>query len=216
MTTICLVDDHILLRNSLAKIINKFDGYKVLFEADNGLDFISRVEKDNAPDIILLDISMPLMNGFETAEWARKNLPHARILVLSMMDNDTSVIKMINLGARGYISKDSKPLILKEAFDNIVHKGFYSNDLISHSMMSFVNGGLQPDKPVEKWHQFSEKENTFIKYACTEMTYKEIAAAMETNIRNIDRYRDSVFEKLKLKNRVGLVLFAVKEGLVTV
>lgn len=216
MTTICLVDDHILLRNSLAKIINKFDGYKVLFEADNGLDFISRVEKDNAPDIILLDISMPLMNGFETAAWVRKNLPHARILVLSMMDNDTSVIKMINLGAKGYILKDSKPLILKEAFDNIVLKGFYSNDLVSSSMMGYVNSGIQPGLPAEQRFKFSDKETMFIKYACTEMTYKEIAAAMNATIRNVDHFRDCVFEKLNLKNRVGLVLFAVKEGFVVV
>ena len=216
MTTVALVDDHILLRNSLAKIISKFDGYKVLFESDNGLDFIKSVEKDNAPDIVLLDISMPQMNGYETAEWIKNNLPDTKILVLSMMDNDASVIRMINLGAKGYILKDSKPLILKEAFDNIVRKGFYSNDLVSGSMMSFVNSGLQPGVPAVQRFKFSDNEILFIKYACTEMTYKEIATEMNTTLRNIDHFRDTVFEKLKLKSRIGLVLFAVKEGFVIV
>lgn len=211
MITVALVDDHVLLRNSLARIINNFDGFKVILEADNGRHFIDQLAKIKPPHIVLLDISMPIMNGYETAEWMHTNIPQTKVLVLSMMDDENSVIKMINHGASGYILKDSKPAILKEAFVSIAEKGFYSNDLVSGTMMQYVTNNKQ-----ENIIEFSESERAFIKYACTEMTYKEIAEAMQTTPRKIDSYRDTVFEKLQLKNRVGLVLYAVKEGLITI
>lgn len=214
MTTVALVDDHVLLRNSLSRIIGNFEEYIVLFEADNGQHFIDQVTQKNTPDIVLLDISMPVMNGFETAEWIKNNLPETKVLVLSMMDNESSIIRMIHLGASGYILKDSKPTILKEAFDCIIKKGFYSNDLISSSMLHHLNMGNQ--KIQQKILNFSEKEKDFIKHACTEMTYKEIATVMNISPRTIDMYRDVIFEKLSIKSRVGLVLFAIKEGLVII
>ena len=213
MTTVALVDDHILLRSSLARIITNFEGYFVLFQADHGQDFIDQITKKNKPDIVLLDISMPVMDGFETAVWIKKNLPDTKILVLSMMDNDTTIIRMINLGVSGFILKDSKPAILKEAFDCILQKGFYTNELVSNSMLHFVHKNHNSSN---KSQQLTDKEREFIKYACTEMTYKEIAAEMSTSPRNIDMYRDQVFEKLEIKSRVGLVLYAIKEGFVRV
>ena len=214
MTTVALVDDHVLLRNSLSRIIGNFEDYIVLFEADNGQHFIDQITKKNTPDIVLLDISMPVMNGFETAEWIKKNLPETKVLVLSMMDNESSIIRMINLGASGYILKDSKPATLKEAFDCIIKKGFYSNDLISSSMLHHLNLGNQ--KIQNTILNFNEKEKDFIKYACTEMTYKEIAGLMKISPRTIDMHRDVIFEKLNIKSRVGLVLFAIKEGFVQI
>ncbi len=216
MTTVALVDDHILLRNSLTKIINNFEGYKVSFEADNGKHFIDQLTKKNRPDIVLLDISMPVMNGYETANWIRSNIPETKILVLSMMDNESSVIRMINHGACGYILKDSKPAILKEAFDSIIQKGFYTNDLLSSTMMHYMKTDKRTDANIINSVLFTEKEKAFIKYACTEMTYKEIAHEMQTSPRNIDVYRDSVFEKLQIKSRVGMVIFAIKEGMVKI
>ena len=212
MINVALVDDHILLRNSLARIINNFDNFKVVLEADNGRHFIDQLAKIKAPDIVLLDISMPIMNGYETAEWMHKNIPQTKILVLSMMDDENSVIRMLNYGASGYILKDSKPSVLKEAFTSIVEKGFYSNDLVSGSMMHYVTNGNKQENAIE----FSELETAFIKHACTEMTYKEIADAMQIPPRKVDFYRDAVFAKLQLKNRVGLVLYAVKEGIVKI
>lgn len=214
MTTVALVDDHILLRSSLARIITNFEGYFVLFQADNGQHFIDQITKKNTPDIVLLDISMPVMDGFETAKWIKTNLPDTKVLVLSMMDNDTTVIRMINLGVSGFILKDSKPAILKEAFDCILQKGFYTNELVSNSMLHFVNNCN--NSLANKSNQLTDKEREFIKFACTEMTYKEIASQMGTSTRNIDMYRDQVYEKLEVKSRVGLVLYAIKEGFVQV
>ena len=213
ITRIALVDDHILLRNGLASLIQNFEGYSVLFEADNGKDFIHQLQTHAVPDIILLDITMPEMNGFETAAWINKNTPSIKILVLSMMDNDAVVISMIKEGARGYILKDSKPTIFKQALDSIRDTGFYMNELVSNKMLNYVKHHETTGMALPLISQLTDKEILFMQMACTEMTYKEIATTMQISPRTVDGYRDELFKKLNVESRVGLVLFAVKHGL---
>lgn len=209
---IALVDDHVLLRNGLTSLINSFDGYEVCFEADNGKHFITLLEKYPQPEIVLLDITMPEMNGFQTADWIRENLPGTKILVLSMMDNEETIITMLKKGAGGYILKDSKPNVFKQALDDIRDKGFFMNDLVSNKMLNYVMGGN------EKGSQgiisgLSEKEITFLNWVCTEKTYKEIAAEMNLSSRTVEGYRDNLFQKLGVMSRTGLVLFTIKNGI---
>jgi len=212
ITHIALVDDHVLLRNGLAALINSFDGYRVAFEADHGRDFISMLGTYGAPDIVLLDITMPEMNGFETAAWIKQNLPTTKVLVLSMMDNETAIISMIKAGARGYILKDSKPPTFRQALDDIRDKGFFINDLVTYKMLNYVQGD-EHNKDATIISRLSEKELTFLKLACTEKTYKEIASEMNLSPRTVEGYRDDLFVKLSVMSRVGLVLFAIKNGL---
>ena len=212
LTYIALVDDHILLRNGLAALINSFNGYQVSFEADHGKDFINMVTNHGTPDIVLLDINMPEMNGFETAQWIKEHLPATKILVLSMMDNETSIISMLKSGAGGYILKDSKPSIFRQALDDIRDKGFFMNDLVTHKMLNYVKGEEQ-NTDAAIIARLSEKELTFLKLACTEKTYKEIASEMNLSPRTVEGYRDDLFAKLGVMSRVGLVLFAIKNGL---
>lgn len=212
LTYIALVDDHILLRNGLAALINSFNGYQVSFEADHGKDFINMVTNHGGPDIVLLDINMPEMNGFETAGWIKEHLPATKILVLSMMDNETSIISMLKSGAGGYILKDSKPAIFRQALDDIRDKGFFMNELVTHKMLNYVKGEEQ-NTDAAIIARLSEKELTFLKLACTEKTYKEIASEMNLSPRTVEGYRDDLFAKLGVMSRVGLVLFAIKNGL---
>lgn len=189
-----------------------FEGYSVLFEADNGKDFIQQLNHYPAPDIVLLDITMPEMNGFETAAWIREHIPATKVLVLSMMDNDNAIISMLKAGARGYVLKDSKPLVFRQALDDIRDKGFFMNDLVSNKMLSYVKGD-DASHTVGIISQLTEKEIRFLKYSCTEMTYKEIAHEMELSPRTVEGYRDELFKKLEVQSRVGLVIFAIKNGL---
>jgi DNA-binding NarL/FixJ family response regulator len=215
-TYITLVDDHVLLRSGLASLINSFDEYQVLFEADNGQDFIRQLKSRATPDIILLDVTMPVMNGYETAEWIRVNLPDARVLVLSMMENDAAIIRMLRHGAKGYILKDSKPATFREALNCVRDNGFYINELVSSRMLHYVN---QKDHALDAKVTglvITERELTFLKLVCTEKTYKEIAEEMFVSPRTVDSYRDSLFEKLGISSRVGLVLFAIKNGIILV
>jgi DNA-binding NarL/FixJ family response regulator len=153
------------------------------------------------------------MNGFETAAWIKQNAPAIKILVLSMMDNDEVVISMLKAGARGYILKDNKPAVFKQALDNIRDTGFFMNDLVSNKMLSYVRDEESNGKGMSAIALLTEKELTFLQYACSEMTYKDIAIAMQASPRTVDGYRDELFKKLNLQSRVGLVMFAIKNGL---
>ncbi|HLG40463.1 MAG TPA: response regulator transcription factor [Chitinophagaceae bacterium] len=213
ITQIALVDDHTLLRNGLASIVQSFEGYAVLFEAGNGKDFIQQLKTYDAPDIVLLDINMPEMDGFETADWIKQNLPSAKILVLSVMDTDTIIINMLKKGARGYILKDSKPAIFKQALDNIRDSGFYMNELVSNKMFSYVLNEEEKGKEAFLVANLSSNEKAFLKMVCSEMTYKEIAQEMKLSPRTVDGYRDDLLKKLKVQSRIGLVIFAIKYGI---
>ena len=211
---IALVDDHVLLRKGLAELIRNI-GYEVLFEADNGIDFQQKIRKDNPPDLVLLDINMPEMDGFTTAQWIKQNYPLIKTMALSMYDNENSIIRMFKAGARGYILKDSEPSELKAALDSILTKGFYYSELVTGKLIHSINK-MDEDGDVRNLAQLNARELEFLKYACTEMTYKEIADKMFLSPRTIDGYRDDLFEKLNLKTRVGLVMYAIKNGIVQI
>jgi two-component system invasion response regulator UvrY len=212
---VALADDHVLLRRGLASLVDSFDEYKVIFEADNGLDFQQKMSKDNLPDLVLLDINMPKMDGFTTAQWLKQNYPLVKIMALSMYDNENSVIRMFKAGAKGYILKDCEPHELKAALDSVVTKGYYYSELVTGKLIHTINR-MDEDADTRNLSNLNEKEIQFLKLACTEMTYKEIADKMILSPRTIDGYRDALFEKLNLKTRVGLVMYAIKNGIVQV
>ena len=213
MTLVALVDDHELLRTGLAAIINSFEGYKVVIEANNGTQFIEMLDKQSNPDIVLLDITMPQMDGYETSSWIKANMPKTRVLVLSMLENDTAIIRMLKNGARGYILKDSKPKLFKEALDNIRDSGYFINELVSNKLMHYINHEEVFDSDAMAMASLTENETTFLRLVCTEKTYKEIADEMFVSPRTIDTYRDNLLKKLEVKTRVGLAIFAIKNGI---
>jgi len=212
MIKVALVDDHALLRNGLASVIHNSEGYEVVFEADNGKHFIEMLKKNPKPDIVLLDITMPEMDGFETAAWIKNNEPGIKVLVLSMMDNDASIIRMLKYGARGYILKDSKPDVLRTALRDIAEKGFYFNELVSGRLVHLANQGGDDKNNLK----LSDKETEFLKLCCTEKSYKEIADAMHITPRAVEALRSNMFEKLDTLSRVGLVMYAIRNGIVKI
>lgn len=138
MATIVLTDDHVLLRNGLAALVKSL-GHNVLFEADNGKDLINKLDKKNLPEVILMDINMPEMDGYDTAQWLKENHPDIKVLALSMYDNENSIIRMLKSGAKGYILKDCEPSELKAAIDAVVSKGYYYSDLVSGKLIHAIN-----------------------------------------------------------------------------
>ena len=215
MIKIALVDDHSLLRMGLASLMES-QGNTVLFEADNGKEFVNKLDANNLPQIVLMDINMPEMDGFETTQWLKQHYPGVLVLALSMYDNETSIIRMLKCGAKGYILKDSEPAELKTAIDNLLSKGFYYSDLVSGKLMHAINKMEDEGGDLKNLVPLNDRETEFLKYSCTELTYKEIADKMFVSPRTIDGYRDALFEKLKLKTRVGLVMYAIKNGIVNV
>jgi two-component system invasion response regulator UvrY len=213
---VALVDDHVLLRNGLANLVQSFASYSVLFEAAHGRDLIEQLTQSTTPDIVLLDINMPEMDGYDTALWLKKNFPEIKVLALSMYDTESSIIRMLRNGARGYLLKDIDPPELKTALDSLVKKGFYYSEAITGKLIHAVNSIDSTENILKAIVALNEKEIEFIKLACTELTYKEIAERMNLSPRTIDGYRDTLFEKLNVKTRVGLAMYAIKNGIVTI
>ncbi|MEO6541649.1 MAG: response regulator transcription factor [Ferruginibacter sp.] len=215
MAKIVLTDDHALLRNGLASLVQSL-GHTVLFEADNGKQFVEKLTSKSIPDIVLMDINMPEMDGYETTQWLKQNHPDVKVLALSMYDNETSIIRMLKCGAKGYILKDSEPIELKAAIEDIMNKGFYYSDLVSGKLMHAINKMGDDSDGLKSLVPLNERETDFLKYTCSELTYKEIADKMFVSPRTIDGYRDALFEKLHVKTRVGLVMYAIKNGIVNI
>ena len=211
---IAIVDDHTMFRKGLMSLINLFPNYDVLFDASNGKDFITQLNQKRLPDIVLLDISMPEMDGYTTAEWIHNNYPDIKILALSTMDAETAIIKMIKSGATGYVLKDAEPSELKLAFDEVLSQGYYYNDLITRKVMKSANLLTDPKNTTSTFAKLTTREIEFLRYACSEMAYKEIADKMNVSARTVEGYRDTLCEKLDLKTRVGLALYAIKNNLV--
>jgi DNA-binding NarL/FixJ family response regulator len=208
---IALADDHTMFRKGLAVLINLFPGYRVSMEAGNGRELIDQLDPDHLPDIVLLDIHMPVMDGYATAAWLRKNYPSVRVLALSTMDADSTIIKMIHQGARGYILKDADPRELQLAFEEILAKGYYYNEVLTRKVIQSIHQGV-PDS--SGFHKLTDREMEFLKHACSEKNYQQIAAEMFVSERTVDGYRESLFKKFNVTNRVGLVLYAIKNQLV--
>jgi len=210
ITHVAVADDHSLLRSALARLINGFPGYNVTIEADNGRDLIEKIAKSTLPDIVLLDISMPEMDGFKTTQWLYKKYPQIKVLALSMLSDERTIIKIFRVGAKGYLLKNTDPEELKTALDSVMNKNVYLSEYVSGKLVS----GLHNDVDVElQGVVLNEKEKEFLRWSCSELSYKDIAAKMFVSPRTVDDYRQSLFYKLKVHSRVGLVMYAIKNGI---
>ena len=208
--SIVIVDDHLLIAKALRSIICNFKQFEVLYECENGLELKEKFSKENnIPNIVLLDVSMPVMDGFETAKWLTEQYPEVLIMALSMQDDEESLIKMIKNGTKGYLLKNSHPVELEKALLTLLKNGFYYPDWASNKLFASINRNTSPNGIKIT---FSEREKEFLKYTISELTYKEISEKMFCSPRTVEGYRDSLCDKLELKSRVGLAVFAMKNG----
>lgn len=208
---IAIADDHVVLRNGLAELVKKL-GYTVMLESSNGKELSESLEEGNLPDIVLMDISMPQMDGFETTQCLKSNYPEVKVLALSVYEDEGAIIRMLKNGARGYLLKSVETKDLQQAIDSVYSKGFYYTDMITGAMLH----AMLQDEGFGKVASMNDREFHFLKLASTEMTYEKIADIMNVSPRTVDGYREALFEKLNVKSRIGLVLFAIKNRIVHV
>jgi DNA-binding NarL/FixJ family response regulator len=204
---IALVDDHRLFRSGIASLINKFSQYKILFEAADGDELMQKLTPKLKPHIVLLDINMPKMDGIATARWIRSNYPDVHIIVLSMFEDAEKVLAMVKIGVKGYLLKDAEPEEFEQALDKVSNNETYYPAFVTRHLINNFNKQTEAVK-------LNTRELEFLKLSGTELTYKEIADQMCISVRTVDGYRDQLFEKLQIKSRVGLVLYAIKNNLI--
>jgi DNA-binding NarL/FixJ family response regulator len=208
--SVVVVDDHTLLSQAIGAMVNTFKKFTVLYTCKNGQELIEKFSlPEYIPDVVLMDINMPILNGIETTEWIRENYPEVNVMALSVEDEDYTILKMLKAGAVGYLLKDTEKIVLEKALIEIVENGFYHTKNVTNILMNSISGNEI------KEIVFKERELVFMKLACTELTYKEIADKMCLSPKTIDGYRNTLFSKLNVKNRVGLVMYAVKNKIYT-
>lgn len=212
MIYIAIADDHNLIRKGIVEIISSFRQFKVIIEVGNGAELLSAINASPVrPDICILDISMPMMNGYETLKVIKSNWPDMKVLVLTMFNNEFSILKMILGGAKGYMLKDCAPEELELALNNLYQYNLHHSELVPKDL--FIE---EKRKHLEPHQKITDKDLNFLKYCCTEMHYKEIAQHMEVSVRTVHAYRDNLFDKLGLKTRIGLVMYAISIGVVPI
>jgi DNA-binding NarL/FixJ family response regulator len=213
---VAIVDDHLLFRKSLSLLINSFKGMKVDIDAENGQVFLNKLENTKI-DVVLLDIQMPVMDGYETCNHLLSEFPDVKILVVSQLSTRESIHKIMEIGAHGYFTKNSNPDQLEIAIRSLHEKGFYygleigaviKEALLWESKNSLPES-LSPDK-------LSERELQIIKMICKEMRSKEIADHLFINVRTVESHRKNILEKTNSKNFIGVILYAVKHKILTV
>jgi len=210
-SNVVIVDDHLLFSQSLKFLINSFENFNVIESYENGKEFTSNINNlsEDAIDLVLLDVNMPILDGLETMKWIKEFKPNLKVIALSVNDDEETIIKMIKNGARGYLLKDTSPDIFYEAMKSVIDNGYFFTELVSGLLVNRIDN--QNSNLI-----FKPKELEFIKYACTEKTYKEIANEMCLSPKTIDGYRENLFAKLEIKTRIGLVLYAIKNKIVCI
>jgi len=208
---IVIVDDHILFSNSLKKLIEGYGDYEVTKQIRNGKALVEYLSNESdPPDLILLDVMMPVMDGKRTMDWLSTHYPEQKVLILSMDDDEVTIIHMLRNGAKGYILKDIDPAQFRVALDNVLQKGFYHSERVSSVLLGEIH------KPEPKDIPLNDRELHFLDLVCSDKTYKEIASEMFLSPKTIDGYRAALFKKLEVKSRVGLAMYAIKNGLVEI
>ncbi|MGV3557888.1 response regulator transcription factor [Larkinella arboricola] len=204
-TSIVIVEDHHMMAQTLSDLIQKFETYEVRHIAENGRDLIRYLSRGNPLDMVLLDISMPDMDGYETAKYLKEHHPAIKVLALSVRDRGEN-------SARHYLPKGGRPTDLREALDHLRTRNDRYSEFVTNRILRSLTGAAN-GIPWE-YYQFSERERTFLKMACSDLTYAEIADKMCVSTRTVDGYREAIFQKMQVKSRVGMALKAVRCGLV--
>ena len=214
--TVALVDDHQLFRKGMAAILNASEQLSVIAEASNGHEMMQLVRGGTLPQVVLLDLEMPVMDGMQTLTALSKEAPETRVILLTMHSDDRFVLHFMESGAHGYLLKDAHPEEVELAIKKVAQHGFYFNDAVSRVMLKGLKQKNEALPELPGNAKLNEREIDVLKLICLEMTTQEVADKLFLSPRTIEGYRKSLLEKTGAKNTAGLVLFAVRSGLVSV
>ncbi|WP_299551303.1 response regulator transcription factor [Seonamhaeicola sp.] len=209
--SVVIVDGHVLLSQAIAHLVDSFEEFETLYICNNGQELLDKLKQNSVlPDIVLMDICMPELNGIQTTQLVSEIYPRINILALTADEDEHSIINMLRAGAKGYLFKSIEKSELEIALVDVITQGYHHTKNVSDVLIKFLMGESESKKV-----NLKQQELQFIRYVCSEMTYKEIAKSMYRSPKTIDGYRDALFKKLQVKNKIGLVMYAIKHKLYT-
>lgn len=209
-----LVDDHTLFRDGLKYVLNQVDYINVVGEASNGREYLELLDK-TVPDITLMDIAMPGMNGVEATREAIKKNPNLKIIALTMFDDEKYYYDILHAGAKGFVLKDSDSEVLLSAILSIAKgENYFSNEVLLKVIRSYTNFAEPVDKGAVKKSELTAREVQILKMICNGQTNKEIAETLSLNQRTVEGIRGSLLNKTKTTNSLNLVLYAIENKLI--
>lgn len=209
--TIAIVDDEILFRKGFRVLLEDYKHLEVIIESEHGKDLMDKL-KVRQPDVVILDVEMPVMNGVETTEAIRKRYPKLKIIMLTSFATKELMFSLIEKGANAFLSKNTDIKTIIRAIDQVVDKGYYFDYETSQAMAAGIVE-LNKPKPVFKQAKLSSRELEVLKLICKEHTNREIADILCLSPRTIDTYRENIFQKTGAKNAVGVAFYALKNKL---
>ncbi len=212
---VIIADDHVLYRAGVKTALSAKKDLKIIGEADNGQHLLTLL-KNIQPDVILLDIQMPIMDGIAALPEIKKNWPHLKVIMLTMMDDHSMITKLMELGANSYLSKTSDSEVIYEAIKTCFEQEYYFNALTNKALLNNLKQRTValPQKMVQEDVKLTEKEIIILQLMCDEKSTKEIAEAVDLSPRTVEAMRDKLKVKTGAKNTAGLIMYAVKHKLI--
>ncbi len=208
---IAVVDDQVMFRAGLISLLSEFEELNVMIEAGNGKELVEKLKKKK-PDVVLLDLEMPEMDGTETLAYLKATHPGIRVLILTMHNEEAIIAHMIESGAHGFLVKNDPIETLVDAIFSVMDTGYYLDERVSHALVQRLMLGKKIKPNFEKVG-LTERELQVIQLLCQELSAREIAEKMNLSQRTVEGHRESVLQKIKAKNTVGIVMYAIKNGL---
>lgn len=207
---VLLVDDHPIVRKGLGACLSRQGNIVVVGEAGDGREAL-RKAKELAPDVVMMDIDMPHMNGLTATELLRKDLPNVKVLVLSMHTHSDVVMRILQSGARGYVVKEASSEELLRAVETVnAGESFFSSDVARLALNQFVRGGGEGPQP----GQISNREREVLIAIAEGLSNKEIACRLNVGVRTVETHRERIMRKLNIHSVAGLTRFAIQKGLI--
>lgn len=215
--SIYLVEDHVIVRNGMKGLLENMGNYKVTGEYDHGKQLIDALNGGGRPDLIIMDLNMPVMDGKTTMEWLKHHKILLPVLILTLDVTDKTIIQLYRAGVRGYLAKTCTAETLKKAIDDILTTGYFHNELLTNALLA-VSVDQEIAKDNDANSHITERERDFLNLVCAkeEYTYDQMATRLGVSTRTIDGYRQSLFLKFDVKSKTGLVLYAIQHGLITI
>lgn len=214
---VAIADDHKIFRKGVILSLRPYTNIKFVLEADHGqqlLDGLQDIATEEKPDVILMDLRMPMKDGIETTKQVAKQFPQIHIIALTMFEDERFVSHMMEIGANGYLLKSADPAEIKRAIMEVMSKGYYLNNFVNRILLKKSHSKTKAIPTLNSEITLNDRERDVIKYICMEFTAQEIAQKLEVSPRTVEAIKDRLMERFGAKNTAGLVFFAVKNNLV--